>query len=114
MHKADERHNGKYDVNVFVRLLAADATGPARQCGTRACIQATVLAQRCERACSRAWHRCPANARRASAVHRKDCVRECDLEGLWRHNFEQIAEDVLKNHESIGWERRNYKQVMVA
>jgi hypothetical protein len=30
------------------------------------------------------------------------------------HNFEQIAQDVLKNHESIGWERRNYKQVMVA
>ncbi len=36
-------------------------------------------------------------------MHRKDCVREYDLEGLGRHNFEQIA-----------WERRNYKQVMVA
>ena len=39
-------------------------------------------------------------------------MRAYDLEGLGRHNFEQIAEDLLKNHESIGWERRNYKQVM--
>ena len=39
-------------------------------------------------------------------------MRAYDLDGLGRHNFEQIAEDLLKNHESIGWERRNYKQVM--
>jgi hypothetical protein len=42
-------------------------------------------------------------------------VREYDLEGLPTHNvFEKDVEDLLKNHESIGWERRDYKQACAA
>jgi hypothetical protein len=42
-------------------------------------------------------------------------VREYDLEGLPTHNeFEKDVQDLLKNHESIGWERRDYKQACAA
>ena len=32
------------------------------------------------------------------------------LEGLANYNFETIAEELIFKHESISWERRDYKQ----
>ena len=37
-------------------------------------------------------------------------MRAYELKELAGLNFETIAQDLFKNHESIGWERRDYKQ----
>ena len=117
--EADERH-GKYDFNTCAarrrqpRLcdIAAPAgcrDGARTPCNCNAQLQPAPV-----------MHRGGEWARRAPTKHagfacRKDCVRAYDpplqvLEGLANYNFETIAEDLIFKHESISWERRDYKQ----
>ena len=57
---------------------------------------------------------CRARLRCNAPVFREECKRAYDLTGLPKDDFGPVEAKLLSDNESIGWERRDYKQARPA